>query len=448
MRSFIGFCCVVLCAAASAQTARTALNKGQAVAVQNIRLELPAGWSVHQDALVDNRLVFGFAKGTDFVNLYIQPSENLNFDSIFVNGSEVVRDWRLEPRSIFTWRILETKKQIPVKGRAETSYVSAFATEYLGHLYYGYARSSSADSAREIMTAFMDNMGPINTSRISSRSLTGPDYTGKKYYLGWGAAASGDPSMMHNEVKYDVLHTHDIFTKDIGGGYIGTKLIGPSTATASAIRAAWTSLKGQITAEDMFVQYSSGHGYSSGLGVGVSYKEIRDNALSYPAKEIIIFIMACQSGGLIDSFNQKKTEWQDWQSQGRTLMVFASSKTSENSSTGPGTDPEEQGGPNGSAGSAFGHALWKSLIGHADGYVDGVKDGYLNLGEIHKFTVKKTEDVGGHTPVSTGVYNTGLIMNKVPPKAFVDSLRGGTEGLSDEQIMEKIQQLDAAMRVQ
>ncbi len=41
------------------------------------------------------------------------------------------------------------------------------------------------------------------------RSLTGDDYTGRKYYFGWGAAANGDPSMMHNEVKYDVLHTHD-----------------------------------------------------------------------------------------------------------------------------------------------------------------------------------------------------------------------------------------------
>ncbi len=69
-----------------------------------------------------------------------------------------------------------------------------------------------------------------------------------------------------------------------------------------------------MTADDMFVQYSSGHGSTSGLGVGVTYEEIRDNALAYPAKEIIIFIMACHSGGLVQSFNDKKDTWQNWPS--------------------------------------------------------------------------------------------------------------------------------------
>src|SRR5262249_45299483 len=158
---------------------------------------------------------------------------------------------------------------------------------------------------------------------------------------------------------------------------------------------------------------------------------IRDNALSYPAKEIIIFVMSCESGSLVTSFDDDKSAWKNFGDAGRTLMVFASSREWEDSATGPGTDPDQPGGPYGSAGSAFGHSLWKALIGNADGYVDGVKDGYLSLGEIRDYTVAKTQDIGGHTPVFTGVYSTGLIMARTPSADFVKQLEHGTEGLSD-----------------
>jgi hypothetical protein len=252
------------------------------------------------------------------------------------------------------------------------------------------------------------------------RSLTDGDYTGKKYYFGWGAANRGDPSDMHNEVKYDVLHTHDIFTKEVGGNYIGTKEIGPQV-DENIITQHWDEIGGVMGADDMYVQYSSGHGYEEGLGVGVSYDQIRDNALAYPAKEIVIFTMACHSGGLVDSFNDKKSQWQDWQSRGRTLFVMGSSETWENSSTGPGTDEDEPDGPYGSAGSAFGHSLWKALIGDGDGYGNGVQDGYLTLSEIKDFTINLTEDIGGHTPVVTGAFNGNLIMNRVPSQEFIDA---------------------------
>ena len=138
------------------------------------------------------------------------------------------------------------------------------------------------------------------------RSLTGDNFSGQKHYFGWGAAARGDPSMMHNEVKYDVLHTHDIFTDKVGGNYVGTKETG-THVNGSLITNEWQRIGADMTEEDMYVQYSSGHGYSTGLAVGVTYDEIRDNALSYPAKEVIIFTMACKSGGLVDSFNRRRT---------------------------------------------------------------------------------------------------------------------------------------------
>ena len=281
--------------------------------------------------------------------------------------------------------------------------------------------------------------GADNNNDSSLNSLTDSDFTGQKYYFGFGENESR-PNMA-NEIKYDVLHTHGIFTKNIGGDYIGKTLI-HDEATGSSIKAGWADIKKKMNQGDMYVQYSSGHGYQGGLAVGVKHNEIRDYALSLPVKEVIIFTMACYSGTLVDSFNQKKSEWENWPSQGKTLLVMASSQSGELSSTGPGTDADEPNGAEGTAGSAYGHALWKALIGYSDGFLDGVKDDYISLGEIVEYTKWKTRKVGGHTPSITGAYNPNLIMNRVPPKAYVESLVGGTQGMSDDEVKQAVKEFD------
>ena len=262
-------------------------------------------------------------------------------------------------------------------------------------------------------------------------SITDPDWAGKKYYFGWGAAGMGDPSDMHNEVKFDVLHTHNMFTENVGGSYIGTKQVGTSV-NGTSIRNEWTRVKQAITPEDMYVQYSSGHGSTSGLGVGVTYNEMRDRAFALNAKETVIFTMACYSGNLVDAFDRVRDQWADYQARGKTLLVVASSQSNQTSSTGPGTDPGEPQGPNGSAGSAFGHAVWKGIIGYADGAIDGVKDKKTTLEELLKFTIAKTKEVGGHTPKITGVYDPKLVMTLTPTRAELERLLGGTSQGRDE----------------
>ncbi len=247
------------------------------------------------------------------------------------------------------------------------------------------------------------------------RSLTGQSFTGKKYYLGWGNAG-GSPENMENEVKYDVLHTHDIFTNGVGGNYIGQKLIGDDdTVNDRTIDGALDDIKTKAQPQDMYVQYSSGHGYPGGLGVGLDYDDLIERVLALNTKETIVFTMACFSGTEVDSFNKVKDKWKDYRSQGKTLFVMASSPSGQESSTGPGTDSEQQG-PEGSAGSAFGHSLWKAL-NHSDGYYDGVKDGFISLAEIEAYTKALTQKIGGHMPVTTGVYYPGMIMNRVPANA-------------------------------
>lgn len=258
---------------------------------------------------------------------------------------------------------------------------------------------------------------PLQTTQSHVHSLTSSTYSGKKYYLGFGRVMRNDPPMMFNEAKYDILHTYEHFTKVAGGAYSGKTLIQDQASRTTVMRE-WAALQSQITANDMYVQYSSGHGFPSGLEVGVSYDDIVTHALSLKAREIVIMTMACYSGGLVEAFNRRKSEWQNWQSQGRTLVVVSSSSKSQTSSTGPGTDPA-QPGPNGSAGSAFGYSLWKSLTGDADGFTDGIKDGYLSIQEILSYTTAKTKSVGGHTPQVTGVYSDALVMSRVPDNTQV-----------------------------
>lgn len=260
-----------------------------------------------------------------------------------------------------------------------------------------------------------------------TKSLTDADYKGKKYYLGWGVNGNGNGSM-DNEVKYDVLHTHDIFTKNVGGDYIGTKLIGEQQATGANVRRQWSELTSKMTADDMYMQYSSGHGYQGGLALGLDYDDIIDATLGMPTKEKIVFTMACYSGGLVDRFDELRDRWDDYATTGKTLFVMASSKADEESSTGPGTDSDQPNGPNGSAGSAYGHALWKALIGYADLTRNGGNgNGTIELGEVIDYVVEDTQNEGGHTPVYTGVYDRKLAISRKPTFAEAVRLLGAEE---------------------
>jgi hypothetical protein len=279
------------------------------------------------------------------------------------------------------------------------------------------------------LAGLMVNACGSSLKKTGSSSITDPGYQGTKHYFGWAEYLSG---FMGHETRYDVKHTHDLFTSGFGGDYRGRKLTG-SPIDGSDIRNEWDSIRSNFGRDDMYVQYSSGHGYYDGLAVGVRYDEIRDHALSLDARETIVFTMACYSGNLVDSFNERREDWDHYRSDGRNLFVMASSESDDTSSTGPGTDPDEPNGPNGSAGSAFGHALWKALIGYADkrgsngSASQGNADGKTTLGELIKYTVRKTQQVGGHTPVYTGSYDPDLVIANVPKKAELESVLGSTE---------------------
>lgn len=399
---------------------------GPSWSLGGVAVSVPDGWRVEQTARSEGAWLLGASRGGAAFQLRIGRAGDPVPDLI-AERSRLLEEERWELVPGVEWRVRAILYRRHRANGGEARFSVVFSTELSGRPVHGRSRAGSLEAARETARAWLAAVGVAP----AGRSLTSGPFFGKKYYLGFGDHLSG---FMGNEVKYDISHTHDIFTKEIGGAYIGTKLVGPGIG-ASQIRGHWSKLKADMLWHDMFVQYSSGHGFQTGLAIGVSYDEIRDAVLSLPARELIVFTMACHSGGLVDSFNRKRAQWAEWGDYGRTLFVMASSRVTELSSTGPVTDPQEPGGPAGSAGSAFGHALWKALIGHADGHGDGVKDGYIALGEIVDYVVYKTQQVGGHTPVVTGVYSRDLVMNRVPSREALELLEedgggggGGGEG--------------------
>lgn len=408
-------------------------------ALGQLRLPLPPGWDVVQTAMSDGTQILVVESGSESISFFSRPGPARVQD--FITGdSQTVESERRATHGVLDWNRMVTAKTPP---KGTKTFVSHFLTEIRGITYHGFSRGNSADQARQNADAIL-NQAEI----VLHTSLTDTAYTGKKFYLGWGAAMPGDDAVMHNVAKYDVLHTLGIFSTEFGGNYFSEKFTSYKDATAKNIRASWQAIKQQMTSDDMFLQYSAGHGSGSGLAVGLTYKDIRDYTLSLPAKEIVILTMACYSGALVDSFNQAKTQWQDWGKQGRSLLVMSSSTAREESGNGPSTDPSEPGGPAGSGGSAFGHAIWKALTGAADGFVDGTKDGFISLGEIRDYTRFRTQQIGGHTPQATGVFHPTVIMNRIPPPTLLALYPNGSDGMSDAQIEEAVRELDAAMAVQ
>lgn len=408
-------------------------------ALGQLRLPLPSGWQVVQTAVSDGVQILVLENGAKSISFFARPGAARVQDFVS-SDSQTVESEKKTTHGVLDWNRMVTAKTPP---KGTKAFVSHFQTEIRGTTYHGFSRGSSGDQAKYNADAILNN-----AEIVLHTSLTDSAYTGKKFYLGWGAAMPGDDAVMHNVAKYDVLHTLEIFSTEFGGNYFSEKFTSYKDATAKNIRASWQTIKQQMTSDDMYLQYSAGHGSGSGLAVGLSYQDLRDYTLSLPAKEVVIFTMACYSGGLVDSFNQVKGQWQNWGPQGRSLLVMASSTAREESGNGPSTDPNEPGGPSGSGGSAFGHAIWKALTGAADGFVDGTKDGFISLGEIRDYTRYRTQQIAGHTPMDTGVYHPTVIMNRIPPPKVLAMYPNGSEGMSDAQIEQAVRELDAAMAVQ
>jgi hypothetical protein len=221
----------------------------------------------------------------------------------------------------------------------------------------------------------------------TTQSLTGAEYKGTKRFFGF-AEVDERSERLGNETRFDVTHMREVFTSAAGGSYQGSAIV--QGATRETVLAGFDQAAAALGPDDMYVQYSAGHGLKNRLNLWIGYDEMRDRIMALKAKEVIVFMMACHSGGLIESFNRLGDGWKaDWRAKGRTLFVMSSSTTEQLSSVGPQVDPAEGVDVVGNGGSAFGHVLWRAIRGEADSSGDKV----VTLGELVSFVTVETGKV-------------------------------------------------------
>lgn len=121
--------------------------QGSTIQFQDLKLTVPAGWKLHQDALNDGTLIIAFEKDSEYFRLYARQGAAATLQSIFVNGSQVVKAEREETIGSRSWKRIETQKNAVS--------VAGFQTTYNGHTYFGFGRAGSVDAASAAATLFL-----------------------------------------------------------------------------------------------------------------------------------------------------------------------------------------------------------------------------------------------------------------------------------------------------
>jgi len=145
-------CALPLFAAEAALAAE--VQAGDNIAIQDMVLTVPEGWSLKQDAKDGGTIILGFANGAEYLNIYVKQTTGLDMRQVFVNGSTVLRDVRNLPRNRFTWKVLETSKA----AASRTNYVASFLTELNGYSYYGFSRSADGTRSMDNVSTFLTEL--------------------------------------------------------------------------------------------------------------------------------------------------------------------------------------------------------------------------------------------------------------------------------------------------
>lgn len=138
----------------------TALNANprQVTSVQfeDINIKVPSGWQSKQTARSQGTLIAAFAKGDAYVTMFANDQLNLDMQATFVNGSTVTKDLHDRTLGGLKWQMLHTTKA--AGDNTPAAFVAAFKTELNNKLYYGYARSTSAQDAENAAVELLNNM--------------------------------------------------------------------------------------------------------------------------------------------------------------------------------------------------------------------------------------------------------------------------------------------------
>lgn len=225
------------------------------------------------------------------------------------------------------------------------------------------------------------------------------------------------------------LKTWNLFNVDVLNENILTSTSAPSLVlvTKSTIKEKFEAYAATLTANDTFVVYTHTHGIQNTPNVNqpravpaeggllisnvdlterMAWSEYAELLLALPAKNVIVFTMACFSGGLIDYLNSGgvKERWQNRKNEGRNFIVISAQNSILTAV------PSRI---NGELMNALPFAISQAFLGKADGYNE-IPDGHISLGELEQYVLYTSRNAGKPTNTNdsqlTGSYNPKAIL--------------------------------------
>lgn len=127
---------------------------GDQIQVQDVKLIIPNGWTLHQNARDQGNIILGFKNNENYLRLYVAPRTEVAREELFLNhGAQLLyRDssdkFSLGWERIHTSHVLQNRE----------SFTSGFLLELNGYTYYGYSTSQSLSQADANVSSFLSQM--------------------------------------------------------------------------------------------------------------------------------------------------------------------------------------------------------------------------------------------------------------------------------------------------
>lgn len=216
---------------------------------------------------------------------------------------------------------------------------------------------------------------------------------GKRYAILVGISKYSQTDLNLKYSTNDVTALHDLLSDKKYGRYDKINVITDSRAKSLNIRKALTDLDRIITSQDTILFFYAGHGvlvngetyllpYDAELDyielTGIKLKDLVDKITNTSAKQKILFLDACHSGGALDSkvFSQRNVQNLNLDNlqQSRGIVIISSSRSGEASFE----DDDSKHG-------IFTSYMVKGLKGEADQYKTGNKNGFIEAHELYAY---------------------------------------------------------------
>lgn len=232
-----------------------------------------------------------------------------------------------------------------------------------------------------------------------------PEQEGTYHLFAWGAAGPDDGPVKLDIMRDSLEGVVSAFSGSVGDRSVINQSMDADVVTGDWVRAQLESYAETLAPGDTFVWYAHTHGGDVGLPVvGIRWVELTDMLLDLPADDVVVFMMSCHSGRLVEQMDAVSGEWSGRADEGRNLLVFSAVGADELSGAVEGVNP-------------FAAAVSGALAGEADGggaYLERPESwdgdtrfsGAVSMEELNLYVPYVTRRLDpAKNPMSTGSYD-------------------------------------------